>query len=231
MDRWERSKPDFDAFTDRLNLLLRQRNARYGTKNIDGLQEVMTRIGDKVARLRDAAARGLASENDWEDLAGYASIGWLLERGLWDDREVLRRAYFAHPAPLEKTWEPTAGLVHAALMSVFAVYRPVGAFRGKLRGHASWMWETNLRNIDLCDLLVAFLPYPSMGVAAEMLYAKGKSKVVWVLTGSDASSLVQYSADRVFREISELYAAVREVNNGALPENPSPPVAKGPDGV
>lgn len=207
-------RPDFPAFLDKVGSILTERNAGYGTKNITGPAQVLARIKDKVARLEQAIRDGRESPNDWEDLAGHASIGWLLERGLWDDRKALRRVYFAHPAGKEVTEkvQMDCDFMAREIGKVFAVYRPVGPFVN-VAGHADWVWPVCLRAIELADMLVAFLPYRSPGVAAEMLYAKMQGKTVWAVVhkGVEESSLVQYAADRIFVDAHGFFKTLQEV--------------------
>lgn len=188
--------PDFDRFTALLLNTLRERQARYGTRNITGPAGVLARVEDKVARLRQSVRDGQFDSNDWMDLAGYGAVGWLLQIGLWDERSALRRVYFAHPHPPDRDCDRYAD----ALSKVFAVYRPVGPFLN-VAGHAGWVWPVCLKAIDLADMLVGYLPEKSPGVSAEMLYAKTLGKTVWVLAPAAEtaeSSLVQFCADRLF---------------------------------
>lgn len=209
------SKPDFGLFTSIVYKTLFERNRRYGTKNIQGPAHVFERAKDKMARVENAIKDGgLPTAQDWEDLAGYAAVGWLLDRGLWDDRSTLRRVYFAHPAGDEaKPWMPTLDLLHRELAQVFGVYRPVGPFTN-VYGHADWVWRVCLQAIALSDMLVAGLPFASNGTAAEMLYAKERGKTVWAVrldVKMAESSLVQYAADRLFFTVSDLAKAIKEV--------------------
>lgn len=209
------AKPDFGAFTERLFNLLYERNQRYGTHNIQGQPHVLERVKDKMARLERAVADGEGAAVDWEDLAGYSAIGWLLERGLWDDRGTLRRVYYAHPSGGDLgPWIPTLDRIHAAIAKVYAVYRPVGAFHS-VSGHADWLWEVNLQAIRFSDMLIAVLPYSSNGVAAELLYAKERNKTVWALALEEMaqSSLVQYAATRLFTSVPTLISALEGVKS------------------
>src|SRR5438132_3109819 len=217
----DKTSPAIWKFLDHLSSVLYERNSRYGTENVSGPAQIMARIGDKVARLQRAVERGENGENDWTDLAGYAAIGWLLDRGLWDDRAALRSVYYAHPAgPEAEDDGPIFNDVHDMLIAKFAVYRPVGAFTGNLVGHENWMWETNLRNIALCDLLVAVLPIKSLGVAAEMLHARMLGKTVWTLAYGQMrnSSMVRYASHRIFHSLTQLRTAVEEVKRVAISE-------------
>jgi len=208
-------KPAFDHFATLLLNTLKERGARYGTRNVTGPAGVLTRIEDKVARLRQSTKDGQFDPNDWMDLAGYGAIGWLLESGLWDDRSERRRVYFAHPAGEE--WSGYRHLfetLHRHLATTFAVFRPVGAFFNVRPLDADWIWAVGMRAIEFADMLVAALPGPSLGVAAEMLYAKTLGKTVWTWTlGNADSSLVRWSSSRIFTDpyLKDIVNAVEEV--------------------
>lgn len=204
--------PDFTAYLEYLERILRERNARYGTSNITGPADVLGKVRDKVARLEQAVAEGSLSPNDWTDLGGYAAIGWLLEQGKWDERSALRRVYFAHAIGDE---EPEARLLLGRLQAAkFAVYWPRGAFHNAA-GQANWIWETNLEAVRGCDLLVALLGPESPGVAAEIMAARLWGKTIWVVSRR-SGSFVQWAAAKHFESTDALINHLEVIKYGAL---------------
>lgn len=69
--------------------LLVKKDQDYGADNIKrhGTLGVLVRMDDKLARLTNLLnadkVNNEAIEDTWEDLAGYAIIGYLLTKGLW----------------------------------------------------------------------------------------------------------------------------------------------------
>lgn len=206
--------PAHKRFTDMLLALLQDRTGRYGTANIQGQPHVYERAKDKMARLEKALYEGgMPTAADWEDLAGYAAIGWLLETGQWDQRSALRRVYLAHPIP-EATEIGT--LVRGWLTdNRLSVYWPRGAFH-MAQGQDAWIWEVNLRAIKLCDMVLALMPKTTPGTSAEIFHGKMLGKVVWVYwPHEEISSLVGWAASRIFGSLEELSGALREVGHHA----------------
>jgi len=204
-------RPGIDAFLDHLGRVLRRNAQRYGTRDIQGPAQVLARARDKIERLDRALREGWRDDEDaWTDLAGYGGIGWLLSQGLWDERAALKRVYLAHPIDAGEE-DATAERVRDLLMhSGYAVYWPRGAFHG-VKGQAGWIWPVNLEAIRLCDIVLALMPRATPGVSAELLYGKEHGKVVWVWAGSSEvaqSSLVQWTADRIFIHLERLWDAI-----------------------
>jgi hypothetical protein len=76
---------------DELGSLLCRKQHDYGHENIKAFGEfgVLVRANDKFARLRNLITKGLAPKNEtkedtWFDVAGYAVIAIMLNRGLFD---------------------------------------------------------------------------------------------------------------------------------------------------
>lgn len=69
--------------------LLIQKNKLYGDKNVEiiGKLGILTRIEEKIARLRNMIENNLESdesrEDSWKDIAGFGVIGAMLERNKW----------------------------------------------------------------------------------------------------------------------------------------------------
>lgn len=80
------------AFVDAKALLL-ERHKKYGPKNISATPYgwkvgLITRISDKLARLQhmEGDATDESRVDAWMDVANYAVIGLLNERGEWPDK-------------------------------------------------------------------------------------------------------------------------------------------------
>ena len=71
--------------------------------------------------------------------------------------------------------------------------------------------ERDLRDIDGCDVLVAYLPILSAGVCMELFYAKraGKTTIVICELKNPSPWIVAHS-DRFFRSIEEFKAFLRD---------------------
>jgi nucleoside 2-deoxyribosyltransferase len=71
--------------------------------------------------------------------------------------------------------------------------------------------ERDLRDIDECDVLIAYLPKLSAGTCMELFYAKRKGKLVITISGMDAlSPWIVVHSDRVLRSIEELEDALKQ---------------------
>lgn len=216
-------KPAFNLFLRELALILQGRNERYGTANIEGQAGLLSRLRDKLGRLESDAKRGFqASAQDWMDVSGYGGIGWLIDKGLWDDRASKQRVYFAHPIGKEESMVDVHSILSALEDTGLAVYWPRGAFMGGMRGHAPWIWTVNLEAIRGCDWVVAYLPGHSNGVAAELLIAHLEGKTVWVATDTmEPGSLITFTADRIFSTVEDMCRAIREVKHATVHETPA----------
>jgi nucleoside 2-deoxyribosyltransferase len=122
------------------------------------------------------------------------------------------RVYLAHPIGDDEDPEVCRALLDLIEKAGLAAYTPLGAFRG-VRGEADFIWEPNLLAIRLCDVVIALLfGGPTLGVGAELGLALDWGKQIWVWAPRlYTSSLVQYAASRVFRELPELEAAIIEL--------------------
>lgn len=88
--------PPFEEYTDRLLPMLRDKNLKYGTGNLDRAA-VLARVRDKLARLQNMKEGDPDAEDAWLDLGGYAAIGWLMREGLWPQMAMPPLLYIAHP--------------------------------------------------------------------------------------------------------------------------------------
>jgi hypothetical protein len=214
-------KPDFGAFVDELSDTLRRKSARRGTANVTGPAQVTARIDDKLARLKHDLEAGATGElDDWLDVAGHAAIGWLIGRGLWDDREALRTVYLAH-----KTNTMIDFLIGLFRGYGFATFDPVRAFNNA-KGYGEWIWQTNLAALRGADLVCAYMDEPATGVGAEIVIARLLNKPVWVYTPTQyASSTVTFAASRIFRSTEEIRLALEEVRGARRDEIPANPAS------
>jgi len=88
----------------------------------------------------------------------------------------------------------------------FSVFRPVGSWFG-LRPSPVWVWKTCLEALACSDLLVAVMPVPSPGVAAEMMVGKLIGKRVYTFCSKAllGSSLVQFTSDFACADMFEMF--------------------------
>ena len=86
---WLREALWGSGLLDEVGALLLQRNAKYGSANIDkhGLKGILVRIDDKLARLNHMAGEfpDESVEDAWMDVAGYALIALMKLRGQWGE--------------------------------------------------------------------------------------------------------------------------------------------------
>jgi hypothetical protein len=73
-----------------LDELIQKKNKMYGDGNVDkmGKPGVITRIEEKIERLKHLLKTNYNPEEEpiedtWKDIAGFAIIGLMLERGKW----------------------------------------------------------------------------------------------------------------------------------------------------
>ena len=73
--------------------------------------------------------------------------------------------------------------------------------------------ERDLRDIERCDVLIAFLPKLSAGTCMELFFAKRQGKRVITISGMDAlSPWILVHSDRVLRSIEELEDALKQTS-------------------
>lgn len=64
--------------------------------------------------------------------------------------------------------------------------------------------ERDLRDIDMCDFFLAYMPVLSAGVCMELFYAKRRGKTTLVITTlGNLSPWITAHADHVFKSIEE----------------------------
>ena len=74
---------------DEIKELLKKKNKTYGDNNVVkmGKLGVLTRVEEKIERLRNMIKKNIESkeskEDTWKDIAGFGIIGIMLERGKW----------------------------------------------------------------------------------------------------------------------------------------------------
>jgi hypothetical protein len=70
------------------NLLI-EKNKTYGEENITkiGKLGILTRLEEKIERLKHMITNNIndkdSRDDNWKDIAGYAILGEMLERGKW----------------------------------------------------------------------------------------------------------------------------------------------------
>ncbi len=79
---------------DEHEALIKRKNEMYGDGNIDkiGAPGILTRIEEKTERLKHLIENNINPEEEpiedtWKDIAGYAIIGLMVQRGKWKDDE------------------------------------------------------------------------------------------------------------------------------------------------
>ncbi len=83
------NEEEMEKIADEVKEILKYKNKTYGDKNIEkvGRSGVLVRIEEKVERLKNMIEKGIedkeSKEDSWKDIAGYAIIGAMLERGKW----------------------------------------------------------------------------------------------------------------------------------------------------
>lgn len=83
------NEEEMEKIADELKMLLKKKNQMYGDNNVIkmGKLGVLTRIEEKVERLRNMIEKNLdddeSREDSWKDIAGFGIIGAMLERGKW----------------------------------------------------------------------------------------------------------------------------------------------------
>jgi nucleoside 2-deoxyribosyltransferase len=71
--------------------------------------------------------------------------------------------------------------------------------------------ERDLKDIEKCDVLIAYLPKLSAGTCMELFHAKRKGKLVITISGMDAlSPWIMVHSDRILRSIEELEDALKQ---------------------
>jgi len=87
------NKKEMKKILKEIEELLIMKNEYYGDTNIEkiGKEGVLIRIEEKVERLKNMLSKNLEGketrEDSWKDIAGYAIIGTMLERGKWTKKE------------------------------------------------------------------------------------------------------------------------------------------------
>ena len=80
---------EMKKIVDEIKSLLEEKNKTYGDKNIEriGKQGILIRLEEKIERLKNMIDKNITNdeskEDTWKDIAGYAIIGVMLERGVW----------------------------------------------------------------------------------------------------------------------------------------------------
>ncbi|MBI3334736.1 DUF1599 domain-containing protein [Candidatus Pacearchaeota archaeon] len=86
------NEQEMEAICDEMKDLLKKKNRTYGDKNITriGQTGILTRLEEKIERLKNMLANKIidaeSAEDTWKDIAGYAIIGLMLERGKWENK-------------------------------------------------------------------------------------------------------------------------------------------------
>jgi len=105
-------------------------------------------------------------------------------------------------------------LRHILPMHGYNVLDPWARERALYGRHGERWWERvpprrfierDLRDIERCDLFVAYLPFVSAGTCMELFHAKMRGKKTLVVcTIDNPSPWIRYHADHLFRDLSEL---------------------------
>ena len=83
------NEKEMENVCDEIKELLKQKNKTYGDNNVVkmGKLGVLTRIEEKIERLRNMIKKNIkakeSKEDTWKDIAGFGIIGIMLERGKW----------------------------------------------------------------------------------------------------------------------------------------------------
>ncbi len=103
--------------------------------------------------------------------------------------------------------------IFARYMPHWEVYCPVSEHPNSVEYTDEEAKRTFLHHVELvksCDLVVAYIPEASMGTAIEMWEAYKSGVPVWSITPMKENWVVRITSSRVFSDIDELEAYLRE---------------------
>jgi hypothetical protein len=83
-------------------------------------------------------------------------------------------------------------------------------FRGQRIHNPAEVIEPDKADIDSCDTLIAYCPFPTVGTSMEVLYAwqAGKRVLIYAPAGAPVSPWLRYHSEAVFDSVHRLEAAL-----------------------
>lgn len=198
---------DFSPFFDLLIPTLQVKNQAYGNNSVSR-ETVLLRLGDKISRLQQVGP-GDAREDTWLDVAGYAAIGWLMERGLW--REGRERFYIACPIDAAQEQPEALSSLMAGLDRLgIEYYVPMMAWsNAKGSDVTKQVNELALKHSTRVIALWDTSKTPSVGTPFEIQMAKEASIPVWLVPRTSSAYLRPY-VSKAFNGIEEVLDELRK---------------------
>lgn len=189
-----------------LELLLGKKHEDYGNGNIakEGVPGILTRLTDKLERLRVLQANGKdpsfkaeAVRDTWLDVAGYGIIGLMVTDGKWAKDPAPKEAshppfvYIAGPIDLTNASMMANRVADAVKGAGGTFYSPHNAFgwSGTKEAGAK-LREINELALKSADAVIAIIPegIQTIGTIMEITQAQIWGKTVVVLTDIDRPS-------------------------------------------
>lgn len=203
------ARPDFSPFAGLLLDTLTKKDLAYGYNGLSR-DSILKRLGEKMGRL----PRGSDDErlDTWLDIAGYAAIGWLLERGEYYPAGDKERIYLACPIDAASGQVPEGydELIDGLNRLQIEYYVPIMAW-SNARGSdvTKQVNELALKHSTIVIALWDTSHTPSVGTAFEIQQAHGLGITTWLVPGSASAYLRPY-VSKAFNGVKEVLDELRK---------------------